>query len=438
MGAVLGATLVGIDKSRQEHDYVAMCEAWFNTQNGMNLVLNRQQDGTGGSFWYELFPHIVFYALADRYPDKPRLAEIMRITADRWRQVCLDLADANGVPDFNHLSFDFRTRKPVDNGKWREPDAAAAVAWLEYAAWKKFRDAKHLAAAESCLKFLQAQNANPYYEVLLPFGALTAARLNAELGRDYDVDRLAQLVLRHQRHARRLGRDRGQLGRLRLRRPAGQHRQPGRLRLRDEHLCPGRRAGAAGALRPALRPRHRQMDAQPRQLRAAVLSRAPCRRATRPARSGRATRSTSSPTRGCATSGWGRARARRAIPVAMNWGPKTDLGLYGSSYVGMLGAIVRPTNEPRILQLDCLATDFFRDQAWPTFLYYNPHPEPRTVLLPLDDQPACVYDAVAKRFVAERARQTVHIPVPADGAALVVVAPADGRGASRRPKAACQ
>ena len=77
----------------------------------------------------------------------------MRITADRWRQVCLDLADANGVPDFNHTSFDFRTRKPVDNGKWREPDAAAGVAWLEYAAWMKFRDSNHLAAAESCLQF---------------------------------------------------------------------------------------------------------------------------------------------------------------------------------------------------------------------------------------------------------------------------------------------
>jgi kynurenine formamidase len=34
----------------------------------------------------------------------------------------------------------------------------------------------------------------------------------------------------------------------------------------------------------------------------------------------------------------------------MKWGPKTDLGLYGSSYVGLLGAIVAPTSDPRILQ----------------------------------------------------------------------------------------
>jgi hypothetical protein len=49
MGAVLGATLAGIDKRAQTHDYVAMCEAWCNVKNGMNLVLNLQRQGTGGS-----------------------------------------------------------------------------------------------------------------------------------------------------------------------------------------------------------------------------------------------------------------------------------------------------------------------------------------------------------------------------------------------------
>lgn len=67
--AVLGATLIGIDKSQAEHDYVRMCEAWFNSRNQLNLVLNLQWCETGGSFWYEIWPHIVFYALADRYPD---------------------------------------------------------------------------------------------------------------------------------------------------------------------------------------------------------------------------------------------------------------------------------------------------------------------------------------------------------------------------------
>jgi len=52
MGAVLGATLAGIDKRRQRHDYVLMCEAYYNAANGERLVLNGVNARSGGSFWY--------------------------------------------------------------------------------------------------------------------------------------------------------------------------------------------------------------------------------------------------------------------------------------------------------------------------------------------------------------------------------------------------
>jgi len=83
MGAVLGATLAGIDKSHQEHDYAAMCEAWFNTANAMNLVLNRRRDFPGSSFWYELFPHIVFYGLPRPLRLATPLPRIIRVTYRR-------------------------------------------------------------------------------------------------------------------------------------------------------------------------------------------------------------------------------------------------------------------------------------------------------------------------------------------------------------------
>ena len=56
----------------------------------------------------------------------------------------------------------------------------------------------------------------------------------------------------------------------------------------------------------------------------------------------------------------GKSPCATGDPVALQWGPKTDLGLYGSSYAGLLGALVQTTSDPQILQLDCLATDFFR------------------------------------------------------------------------------
>jgi hypothetical protein len=425
MGAVLGATLVGVDKSRQEHDYVDMCEAWFNTKNGLNLVLNNQRGGAGGSFWYEMFTHIVFYALADRYPNKPRLAEIMRLTAERWRQACLDLSAANGLPDFNHTAFDFRTRKAVDNGRWREPDAAAGMAWMQYAAWMKFRDPGFLAAAESSLKSLQGLPANPYYEVLLPYGTLTAARLNAELGRNYDVGRLLDWCFG-------VSECRGGWGVL-----AGNW---------GGYDCDGlqgsidNRGGYAFAMNTftqagALVPLARYQPQFARALGKWMLNLTNSARLFYPGTLPPGHESSASwqgdPQHLIAYEGlrheWlGKSPCATGDPVAMKWGPKTDLGLYGSSYAGILGAIVRPTNDPRILQLDCLATDFFHAPAYPTFLYYNPHPDARRIILPLGDQAVTVYDIVGKQILARDVKGETNITVPADSAVIAVLAPAAG------------
>ena len=42
-------------------------------------------------------------------------------------------------------------------------------------------------------------------------------------------------------------------------------------------------------------------------------------------------------------------------PVVHRWGPKTDLGVYGSAYVGIFGGIISRTDNAKILQLDLLA-----------------------------------------------------------------------------------
>lgn len=90
----------------------------------------------------------------------------------------------------NHLAYDFKLRKPVDNGKWKEPEAAAGIAWLEYMAYARWGNIRHLEAADWCMAFLQDSTDNPFYELLLPYGAYTAARMNAELGREYDVTKM--------------------------------------------------------------------------------------------------------------------------------------------------------------------------------------------------------------------------------------------------------
>jgi hypothetical protein len=82
--------------------------------------------------------------------------------------------------------------KPFDNGERIEPEGAAGIAWLEYMAWRQSKDPRFLAAADWSIRALESKpvEASPLYEVLLPYAALTAARMNAELGRSYDVAKL--------------------------------------------------------------------------------------------------------------------------------------------------------------------------------------------------------------------------------------------------------
>ena len=122
----------------------------------------------------------------------------------------------------------------------------------------------------------------------------------------------------------------------------------------------------------------------------------------------------------------GRGPYATGDPVVMKWGPATDRGLYGSGYVGLLGAIVRATDVDGVLALDCLATDFYRRPAYPTFLYYNPHPKSREVRVDVGARPRDLYDACAGAFVRRNARGAVAISVPADSAVLLVMAPAGG------------
>jgi hypothetical protein len=121
-------------------------------------------------------------------------------------------------------------------------------------------------------------------------------------------------------------------------------------------------------------------------------------------------------------------------PLQYNWGPETDLALYGAAFTGVFGSIIKTTNVEKILQLDLLATDSFRGAAHPTFLYYNPHATAKSVGIDLGEaQLYDLYDAAANRFLARGASGQTTFDVPADDAVTLVLIPAGGRQNLRRP-----
>ena len=114
-----------------------------------------------------------------------------------------------------------------------------------------------------------------------------------------------------------------------------------------------------------------------------------------------------------------------------DWGPETlertaQFSLYGSSHAGIFGAIVGRTSDEAILQLDCLATDFFRGKAYPTHLYFNPYQEDKDVQIDVGSQPADLYDAVSHVFVARGACGRPPLRLVRDSVAVIVQVPASG------------
>ena len=123
-------------------------------------------------------------------------------------------------------------------------------------------------------------------------------------------------------------------------------------------------------------------------------------------------------------------------------GDGENLCLYGGAYVGLLGALIVPTNVSAIPAFDLLTTDWHHDpRALPSFLLYNPFPTlsaPLIVGLPLPQLPpdarVSVYDAVTQEWIATNVsvggdNRLVGIAVPPQSAVVASIVPA---GASIR------
>ncbi|HWJ84136.1 MAG TPA: discoidin domain-containing protein, partial [Cellulomonas sp.] len=110
-----------------------------------------------------------------------------------------------------------------------------------------------------------------------------------------------------------------------------------------------------------------------------------------------------------------------------NWGlnaEATSLGLYGSSWVGMMGSTLAPTDDPDVVRVDLDALDFYGENTYPTYLYFNSGSQDATVSLPVEGTHD-VYDAISDRIVTDDATVSAPVDVPAGHAAVVVVVPGD-------------
>ena len=119
-------------------------------------------------------------------------------------------------------------------------------------------------------------------------------------------------------------------------------------------------------------------------------------------------------------------------PIAMGDGPlwneknppESMFSLYSTSSVGILGAIVSPTDVEGILRLDCNATDFYASKPYPVYLYYNPFQEAKTVTYTTGEGRKDILDVVSGKYLATGVNASCPIEISAGEAALVVELPA--------------
>ncbi len=437
MGATMGASLVGIDKSKQQN-YVGMLKNYFNKETGWNIMMNNTcpevallGGGYGRDWWYDVYPNLLFYAVYDQYPNEPGFDEIARSIADKFYNADLIL---NGNYDYSY--FDYGKMKPMKNNICAQPDAAAGHAWVLYAAYKKFGDPKYLKGAISALTALQSQPINPTYELLMPFGAYLAARINAEEGKNFDTDKMLGWTFDGTAICREgwgvlVGNwngidisgtvgstvDHGGYGFLMNTYDMAWPMVP-MVRYNQSYATAIGKwmLNAANASRffyPQYMPDEHETIPQLAEVTKGVIG-----------------------YEGIIKQSSYKAHENLKGPVAQGDGPlwvpgqnpeESQFSVYGSGHVGIFGSIIRTTNVKGILQLNLLATDFFSDKAYPSFLYYNPYDTNKKVAIKVEKgQKVDLYNTVSGSFVARNVSSSKKMKLAPESAAVIVCVPSGG------------
>ncbi|MFH1852413.1 MAG: LamG-like jellyroll fold domain-containing protein [Candidatus Neomarinimicrobiota bacterium] len=428
--AVVGATLVGVDKSNQSgHNWVLGCEEWFNRRPEENVYLNNYVTSSGDDWWYSMMPNVFFYQLYALYPGMGDFEYQFQSVADQWLRAVRKMG-GDATPwkkaSMNYRGWYLATMAPFGTGV-KEPESAGSIAWLLYNAYRETAESRYLNGAEWAMEFLSDFPTNAAYELQLPYGVYTAARMNAELGTTYDVQKMLNWCFDPSDNVRQWGVTLGRWGDYDCYGLVGEAKYTGYAFAMNGFEM-------AGALVPMVR----YDDRFARAIGKWVLNMANASRLFYAGflpdslQDGETWAHQYDPNSYIAHESMRQYALYTGVsPFATgdavdgNWG-ETNFALYGSSHVGILGGIIDTTNVAGILQLDLLKTDYFQDSAYPSYLFYNPHAESKTITLDVGDNSVDIYDAVTNQYLALGVSGPTTLEIPADAAVLAVYTPAGG------------
>jgi hypothetical protein len=429
--SLVGAALVGRDiRNIFGIDRLTMAQDFFNKANGENIYLNNASAGSGRDWWYDVMPNVYFYQLYDLFPDFNTEASLQFISVANTFLKAAKTMGGSASPwseaSMNFRAWNFKTMQGNAAGV-KEPEAAGTFGWLLYHAYKKTKNKEYLKGAEWSMEFLNDLNSNPSYELQLPYGVLAAAKMNAEIGTDYNVEKMVNWCF-NRGPLRGWGTIVGNWGNFDVSGLVGEANDGG-----NDYAFLMNGMQQAAALAPMVRYDKRFAKAISKWM----LNLSNASRLFYPGflpgslQDGSAWSQVNDPESVIAHEAM-KQKYQNLSPYATGdalsggWAA-TNLALYGSSAVGYLGAIVSKTNVDKILQLDLNATDFYNDASYPTYLYYNPYDTPKAVLVDVGSGQYDLYETLSEKFLSKGKTGQVSIVIPAKEAVVVVVTPAGGK-----------
>lgn len=455
--ALLSAGLLGLDKttSPEGYNYVKMVQNYFNTDNGWNIVMNNTcpdvallGGGYGRDWWYDVYPNLLYYAVSELFPGVDGAEDIMRTVADQFAAADEVL---NGNYDFTY--FDYSTMEGKNNWIPKQQDAAGGHGWVLLAAYNKWGDERYLERAKSAIAALDSQTESRFYEILLPMGVYTAARLNAEYGCNYDIAKMFSWVFdgctNPVESRTGWGISAGKWGDYEISGLQGSlidgggflflmnsidvawpfvpvakyqpqyARSLGKWALNLANNCrlffPDQIPDDHQAL-PGMHEYTNDLVAYEGLRYENILA-------------DRNEKYSGAP--------------KGVHPVALGDGPlwyptnpkESMFSLYSTSASGILGAIVETTDVEGILRLDCNATDFYAARPYPVYLMFNPFDGDRKVTYTVKGEGRKdIFDIVSKSYLAKGVDGAACVTVPADAAVVAVELPAGSRISSKDGK----
>ena len=436
LNSLVSAGLLGIDKTSQHgYNFVKMSQNYFNSGTEWNIVMNNTNPevamaggGYGRDWWYDVYPNVLYYGVAALYPDVENTEFIQRTVAEQFYK-----ADSVLQGNYDYSYFDYAQMKGMRNHIPWQQDAAGGHAYVLYSAYQKFGDERYLEGAKSSTEALVNQKESRFYEILLPFGAYTAARLNAEQGTNYDVTKL----LNHTFDGCQ-SKD-GRYGWGVIAEKWGDFDVSGM----QGSITDGGGYGFfmnSVAMAWPLVPMVKYEPQYAKAIGKFMLNVVNASRLFYPDQVEEKYQWL--PAKKNITNGIiGYEGVRKTddmnnpalvgvSPVSLGDGPKWVAGqpeeamfsLYSTSIAGVFGAIVQTTDVEGILSLDCNATDFYAENTYPVHLYYNPYTEAKTISVKQENA-SDLYDLVSGTYLAKNTTGSASVQIPAGEAVLVVSLP---------------